>query len=845
MPLPLPMACRMNRLSRLLRLSLLASSAAVSLTLADASNAQEIAAPAPGVQRVADPGRSVASSDDSSAIVVNPANLTFMPGTELRWNWVRTAPDAAASARGHSFALASSLPFGIATGVRLDFLRPPSRSIDPYRNPYAWLSWGLSFGSKTSALGMSIAHVYSDDRQVGGPTSLTLGWTGRPSRFLSLAAVAHDLNAPSNSLGAHIDRSYTAGGVLRPIGTPALEVGVEGRYFSSPEKWVPRGVLGVQVPYVGRLRGDFAVLPSTHDAPREYVASAMLDLTLPHLVLSGGGIWGGAVGGRDGAGFVTGVAVQSWRDPGVPALSHAVRVRIENTPGNRRHVKLLRKLWAMSSDPEVAAVVFHLKTEPASSLAHAHELADAIDLLRARGKKVLCHLEAEGGRALYVCAHADRTVVNPAGGLHFSGMRAQYTYLGGMLDKLGVRAEFVRIGDYKSAPEQFTNKGPSPAADEAHAQNLREVDQLFISDVARLRRIDPSALRASIALGPYTAPEALRAGLVDGYAYDDELRRVVYESLGGRSVALDDDWEAIADRSFGKAPGVAVVYLEGQMIDGQSRKIPLLGTQLAGSYTVAKALRSARENPAIRAVVFRIESPGGSSMAADVIWREALLTARAKPLIVSMGTVAASGGYYAAAPARLIYATPFTTTGSIGIFYGKADIAQLLTKIGVNVHTLKTAPHADGESIFRPFTEEERRVLGDKVKQFYDVFIDRVAQGRNMSPEQVHAVARGRVWTGSQAATHKLVDRIGGLRQALSEARALAGLGDDSPILELPVPQTSLLDVVASYAGVQSNDQALLDAFSPHVVSVLQPLAPFLVFTPDQPMALMEIADLP
>lgn len=232
-------------------------------------------------------------------------------------------------------------------------------------------------------------------------------------------------------------------------------------------------------------------------------------------------------------------------------------------------------------------------------------------------------------------------------------------------------------------------------------------------------------------------------------------------------------------------------------------------------------------------------------MAADVIWREALLTARAKPLIVSMGTVAASGGYYAASPAKLIYATPFTTTGSIGIYYGKADIAQLLSKIGVNIQTIKTAPHADAESIYRPFSEEERRVLGDKVKQFYDVFIDRVARGRHMSPAEVDAVARGRVWMGRAAASHKLVDRIGGLRQAMAEARALAGLPDDAPVVELPEPDSSLFDLLARFAGVQASDQQLLSTLPPQLISLARPLAPFLIFDPDQPMALMDVTDLP
>jgi protease IV len=834
----------MNRKPFSLRWSAVALAGAAVLSASSHAPAQELVSPTARAQRVAEPGRSVAGSDDSSALVINPANLAFMPGAELRWNWVRTGEDALTAARGHAVALASTLPFGLASGIRFDVLRPAGGAPQPYDAPYSWFTWGLAYGNESSALGLSIAHVYSNDPKVGGPTPVSLGWTARPFQHLSVSAVAHDLNAPVTATGARVDRSYSVGMAMRPTGTNVLEIGVEGRYFEDADKWLLKGVLGVRVPYVGRLRGDIAARAPLN-SKTEYVASAMLDLTFPHVVLTGGGIFGTALGGQGGAGFVSGVALQSWRDPGVPAPAHAVRIRIGDTPGNRQHVHLLQKLWKMSGDSEIDAVVLQLKTEPASSMAHASELADAVQMLRAKGKKVICAMEAEGGRALYVCSYADRIVLNPAGGVRFSGMKMQHTYLASMMNKLGVRAEFVRIGAFKSAPEQFTRDGASPAALQEYEQNLREIENEYVTDISRARHMDPAALRASFVQGPFTATEALRYRLVDGYAYDDELRRVVYEVLGGKNVALTDDYEPEEHRTFGESPGIAIVYLDGDMIDGDSRKVPLLGMRLAGSYTIAKALRNAREDPSVRAVIFRIESPGGSSMAADVIWREAELTARQKPLIVSMGTVAASGGYYAAAPGKLIFANPYTTTGSIGIFYGKADIAELLTKVGVNVETIRTAPHADAESIYRAFTEEERKLLGEKVKQFYDVFVDRVARGRKLSPAQVDAVARGRVWMGRQALANKLIDRLGGLRDALAEARLQTGLAEDCPVVELPPAANGILDVVANAIGVRSGSDELRAAVPPQVVSLLQPLAPFLIYDPDRPLALLEVADLP
>src|SRR6185503_4406861 len=258
--------------------------------------------------------------------------------------------------------------------------------------------------------------------------------------------------------------------------------------------------------------------------------------------------------------------------------------------------------------------------------------------------------------------------------------------------------------------------------------------------------------------------------------FDDEIEKVVRETVGRHVSLREEPRPKEAPLRFGSQKSIALVYVEGDMVDGKSRDIPLIDTRLVGSYTIAKALKTARDDARIGAVVMRIESPGGSSLAADVIWREVVLTAKVKPVIVSMGTSAASGGYYIASAGSVIYANPLTITGSIGIFYGKADVSELFTKIGINTETYKTSPRADGESMYRPYTEDEMAELQKKVRQLYDVFLDRVAQGRKMSREAVDAVGQGRVWTGRQAFDRKLVDHVGGIREALDEARRQARL---------------------------------------------------------------------
>jgi protease IV len=249
-----------------------------------------------------------------------------------------------------------------------------------------------------------------------------------------------------------------------------------------------------------------------------------------------------------------------------------------------------------------------------------------------------------------------------------------------------------------------------------------------------------------------------------------------------------------------------------------------------------------REDGSIKSVVLRIESPGGSSMAADVMWREIRLLAEQKPVIVSMGSVAASGGYYIAAAGKEIYALPLTVTGSIGIFYGKADLSGLLGKLGVTTETYKTTPRADAESLFRGFTPDERQELEHKVGQFYDVFLDRVSQGRHMTKAEVDAVGQGRVWTGQEAIEHKLVDKLGGLREALAEARTLGNLPSDAPIEELPVVEQSLLEQVL---GINAVTHAMtIDNLPVQIRDVARAVAPMVVYSKDIPMARMEYVPL-
>jgi protease-4 len=803
-------------------------------------------------------GRSSVSVEDSSALVVNPANLANMPGGEVRWQPVFLDEAALVPWQGHAFSLAFPIPFvDMGLGLRLDLVDPPADGIGARFGPrsnYQWLTGGIAFkAGEGNALGFSLQHAYSENPLIDGLSSWSLGYSTHPINHFGMAFVANDINAPTNDVGGYLERSYDLGLAIRPLGTRFLELGVEGRYIDAVDPyWTPRATLGVDIPSLGRLRGDVAVSHVGSETERAWLASAQMAFAFNGLSGSmeaaGGTIFGNGLGEDAkysiGSNLAFDVAFRGAREAvASEAIAYALRIRIENTPSTREHVGLLRTLWKIAKDePSAALVVFEVRTAPGESLARVAELRDAIALLRQNGKKVLCHLEDADGASLYLCSAANRVLVNPAGGIRFAGLRSRYFYFKSLLDKLGIHADFVRIGEHKSAPEMFTRDGSSEVSRADKIDLLQQIERNFVLSVGAGRRIAPETLRERIAQGPFIASEARAAGLVDGFAFDDQLEEEA-SKLAGYDIHLADaeDMARRSPRDFGMSRKVAIVYVDGDMVDGRSQSIPFFGIKLVGSYTVAESLKDAREDPRIGAVVLRIETGGGSAMAADVIWRQVQLTARVKPVVVSMGTAAASGGYYIASPATRIYANPLSITGSIGIFYGKADVSELLRKIGVTVEVYKTAPRADAESIFRPFTDDERRELEKKVTQFYDMFVTRVADGRKLSKQAVDAVGQGRVWTGEQALQKKLVDELGGLRQALAEARRLAGMPEETPIVELPPSETTLLGKILGIEGVTSKSELPLP---PQLFELARALAPFAIYPDDRPLALMEIVPI-
>jgi protease-4 len=407
------------------------------------------------------------------------------------------------------------------------------------------------------------------------------------------------------------------------------------------------------------------------------------------------------------------------------------------------------------------------------------ELRAAVQRVRSSGKAVVVYFtSAPSDGEYYLASAADWIVCPPVSLINLDGLRAEATFYKGLMDKLGIEFEYERVGKYKSAVEQYSRKSLSEPARE-----VREVllDNIFIElteAIAKSRGLSLEQVRELIDTGPFASVEARDAGLVDQIAYEDELDNIVRDKIvrRARRVGLQE----LAKRKYhrdtwGPIPKVAVVCAAGTILPGVDRDDLIVG-EVLGARTVAAAIREARNDREVKAIVLRINSPGGSGIASDIIRREVGRTRGIKPMVVSMSDVAASGGYYIACPADSIFASPTTITGSIGVYYGKVNLMGLYDKLGIDKDVATRGAHADMYSPHKLFDDDEREVLRRQMDMFYDNFINIAAEGRGVSPEQIDNIAQGRVWTGKSAKEIGLIDEFGGLPRAIAAAAQMAGI---------------------------------------------------------------------
>jgi protease-4 len=451
---------------------------------------------------------------------------------------------------------------------------------------------------------------------------------------------------------------------------------------------------------------------------------------------------------------------------------------------------VLRALHEAGDDPRVRGLIVKVG-RGALTWPTAQELRAGLLVFGKSGKPVVAWAETFGeegnGTADYALATGCAEIwLQPSGELALMGVAAETTFLRGALDKLGVEPQLDKRYEYKNAADRVMRTDFTPEHREALDRVVASTWDWAVAAIGDGRSLDDAAVRAASDRAPLSAEEARAAGFVDRLGYRDEVYAELRGRLGeGAELLFADQWAprrtaaslVRRDRDY-----VALVDGHGEIVQGHSRETPR--GALLGSNTAAAALRAARENEHVRAVLFRVDSPGGSAVASDTIWREVLLTRQAgKPVIVSMGRVAGSGGYYVACPADVIVAQPATITGSIGVLGGKVVVADLLERrLGLTTGAVEHGGSARMFSLRRRFSADERERLGAMLDRVYGEFVRKVADGRGMSYEQVHAVARGRIWSGADAQANGLVDTLGGLRDAADIARQRGGLRPGAPV---------------------------------------------------------------
>lgn len=433
--------------------------------------------------------------------------------------------------------------------------------------------------------------------------------------------------------------------------------------------------------------------------------------------------------------------------------------------------------------------------------AKAAEIRDAVADFRASGKPVYAYMEYGADKELYIAAAADRVYVAPIGDLFINGLAAEAMFFKGSLDKLGIEMDVYQIGKYKNAPDAYTRKEMSEAQREVINALLDDFFNRYRETLARDRKKSVEDINALIDNAPVSAQDAAAAGLIDGALYREQVEAELKKRLGYkddeklRTVAASL-YKRVSPESLGLNEGerVAVIYASGAIGSGKSDDGSFGGDQMVGSDTVVKALNDARDDKGVKAIIIRVDSPGGSIYPSDLIWNAVESAKQKKPVVISMGDVAASGGYYISMNASRIVAQPSTITGSIGVFGGKPVIKGFYEWLGISNEYVLRGRQAGMFRETEKFTDDERKRFTTMIDGFYwNDFLPKVAEGRKFpNVEAVHAIAQGRVWTGAQAKERGLVDEFGGLDRAVEVAKELAGIPADKGVRRVvfPAPRT-------------------------------------------------------
>lgn len=512
----------------------------------------------------------------------------------------------------------------------------------------------------------------------------------------------------------------------------------------------------------------------------------------------------------------------------------------------RAYVETIRKA---KGDSRIKGILLRPGSLSSPFWAKIQEIRDAIQDFKTSGKYVYAWLEYGGDREYFLASVADKVYLLPSATLDLTGVANYEVFLRGTFDWIGTYPDFLHVGDYKTAINTYLEKTYTPAHREmAESLTRSQYDQL-VRAIADSRKKNEADVRGLIDQGPFEPVEALKAGLVDDIAYEDELDDLAQE-LDEKDFIEAEDYAKVSWERTGtpRKSKIAVINAAGVINSGSSGFDPMNGAVI-GSDSLVEYIREARADRSVRAIVLRVDSPGGSSTASDVIWRELSISRENhRPVIVSMSDLAASGGYYISLGGDAIVAQPGTLTGSIGVYTGKFVVSGTLDKLGANVEATSKGKHAEIYSPDRRFTPDERKKIEESMQNVYDQFIERTAAARHMTPEKVDEIAQGRVWTGQQAKELGLVDELGGLYKAIDLAKQRARIPAEEEVdLVVYPPRRSFYEVLADELSspvgkmqAQYTSDALLQMFGPREKRAMAALlAPSRLFRSGQILAHM------
>jgi protease-4 len=722
---------------------------------------------------------SVAASDDALGTFVNPAAL----GMARAFNGYIFHAHSDSSFDGDSGLLLSADHLGF--GAEWKRFSPV-----PKYNRYT-----LAYGGEVHPgvyLGTSYQWLSSSDPPVDHLSFWDLGLMLRPSRFLSLGATVHGLNRPHFG-GQRIERAYRYGVAVRPM-TNRLTLYADGTYDEDEDLDRQRDfIFGAEIEPLDGLLLRVA-------ADEEGRASLGFEIGLSHVAA---GTYNHFDEDQEYRGGTTYLRFTEERRRTIlrrpnrfVELDLAGEILEERRGfslsgrGDHTTTELLRFFRKAEDDPAIRGIILRLGGLRAG-WATLEELREALLDFRATGKTVVCYLEDSSFGPYYLASAADYIILNPDGYLLLFGLRMERIFVTGTLEKIGVDVDLTRVGRYKSAAEMVTRDSMSDEAREMSNWIIEDIYDHVVADIAEGRGLSPEQVRAAIDAAPLIAADILDYGLVDTLAYEDEIDEIARSVAGiGFSKTRPSEIMAAEYRyDWRPPPRIALVYATGMITSGKSGTDFLTGAKTMGAETIAEAIKEAREDRSIKAIVFRIDSGGGSGLASGIIWREVSRTIGVKPFIVSMSDVAGSGGYHIACPSDLIIADGNTITGSIGVISGKPTLKRLYNKLGITKDLVYRGAHARALSDYYRLTEEEMELLDQATREMYWDFVRKVAEGRGMTPAQVDSIGEGRVFTGRQAHSNGLIDELGGLERAIAIAIERAGLARDAEVEVITYPK--------------------------------------------------------